>query len=168
MNEKEIARGVRQAIGQLKAEIDAVAVAVLDRRSAQIHSCTGGEPDMFWSSLTGVPCLLVAWTTWYRELLSAGERCSTCGCGERHQLYGLVIDERWVLLIVVRALLLPDGDSFEPTKAGNYFDAVTLLRFLLSEEWATGPFGSRGPGSGGESGPAELGIPLGWHRSTEE
>jgi hypothetical protein len=159
---------IQKAITDLKVGFDGTAVAIFDHRTAQIQVSTEARPDAFWNAFTGFPCLPVDWAAWYRELWAAGEHHVTCGCGDRHQLYGLVLLERWVLLIVTRGLLVPDGGSFEAKVARSYAEEVLILRFLLEEKEA----GRRRPGAqgqgGGGSGPAELAIPLWWKQRAEE
>jgi hypothetical protein len=73
-----------------------------------------------------------------------------------------VLDKRRALAIVARDLVVDQG-SFVPTKALAYAEGVSLVRFFLEEGRS-----ARRAGSGGQSGgsPAELAIPLSWHRKT--
>jgi hypothetical protein len=152
---------IRYAIDQLKAGVDAAAVALVDRRRARTQGSAPEVPEALRDALERLSCLGVDWAGWYRDLLGAEEHNTTCQCGDRHQLHGLVLDDRWVLALVTRGLLLPDG-SFQPTKAAAYAEWVGAIRFFLEEEARPGS-GPRGRG-GGEPGSAELAIPLSWHR----
>jgi hypothetical protein len=148
---------VDQSIKQLRIGMDAAAVDLIDRHAGQSLELA---PSLVAESLAKLPCLAVAWREWYRALEVAGDKTQTCSCGDRHQLHGTVLDKRWALAMVVRDLVVGDG-SFVPAKALAYVEGVSLVRFFLEERQS-----DRRAASGGQSGgsPAELAIPVSWHR----
>ena len=151
---------VDQSIELLRIGIDAAAVDLIDRHAGQSPEL---PPNLVAESLAKLPCLAVAWREWYRALEAEGDKTQTCNCGARHQLHGTVLDKRRALAIVARDLVVDQG-SFVPTKALAYAEGVSLVRFFLEEGRS-----ARRAGSGGQSGggsPAELAIPLSWHRKT--
>jgi hypothetical protein len=150
---------VQQSIDLLRVGIGAAAVDVVDRRAD--HSPTQ-PPRAVAESLAKLACLSLQWREWYSALEAEGEKTQTCSCVERHQLHGTVLDKRWALVLVVRDLVVAEA-SFEPTKALAYAEGASLIGLFLEErQWA------RRGGARGQSGgsPAELAIPLSWHRKT--
>jgi len=109
-------------------------------------------------------CLRLNWEEWYRALETAGDRTATCDCGDRHQLHGTVVEGHWALVIVARELLVSE-ETFAPSKALAYAEGVLMIGVFLEEVGSGRPLGSRGDGGGG-TGPAELGIPMSWHRKS--
>jgi len=154
-------KGVEDSIDQLRSGIDAVAVVLVDLRGDRSIEAS---PDALAEALGNLACLPVKWGEWFRALQVAGERTDTCDCAQRHQLHGTVIGKRWVLVMVARDLLVSEG-SFEPKKALAYAEWVFAIRFFLEEE-SLGREGSHRPSGGGGAGPAELAIPLSWHRKS--
>jgi hypothetical protein len=155
------ANEVEGAIAQLKAGIDAAAVALIEARGDSPDT----PPNALHSALHGLPCLTVDWAAWFKQLFEAEQLTTTCECQERHQLHGLVIERRWALVALAPNLLLSD-DSFQPAKALAYAEWVFAIRFFLTEAGTS----SRRSGSSGRGGgaiPAELGIPLSWHRKVQ-
>ena len=150
---------VQQSIDELRFRINAATVALIDRRAGQSPE---QPPSPVTESLAKVACLSVQWPEWYSALEAEGEKTQTCNCSERHQLHGTVLDRRWALVMVVRDLVVAEG-SFAPTKALAYAEWVTFIGCFLEERQSTRRGGSRGE-SGGS--PAELAIPLSWHRKT--
>jgi len=156
---------LQDALTRLQVELEASAVALIDQRNAQGGASTAAPPTNVGKALEGLPCLSLEWLAWYGDLLSAEEKTTVCTCPERHQLHGLVIEKRWVVLLVACGLVAADG-SFEVTKALNYFECMSLVRMIL-EEGLNRKTGLRGQGGGGQN-PAELAIPLSWHRKSRE
>ena len=154
---KENDQAVQDVVGALKAGVDAMAVALFDDDRVRIHASSETPPDAFWNIFGGITCLEVDWGTWYRELRATRQHKATCSCGERHRLYGLVIRERWILLIVAPGEPVPGIESV-------FSSAASVLMKLLPSHRARAR--SRGPTGG--SGPAQLGIPLWWRRKVEE
>ena len=150
---------VQQSIDELRFRINAAAVDLIDRRAGQSPE---QPPSPVAESLAKVACLSAQWPEWYRALEAEGEKTQTCNCGERHQLHGTVLDRRWALVMVVRDLVVAEG-SFAPSKALAYAEWVSLIGSFLEERQSARRGGSRGQ-SGGS--PAELAIPLSWHRKT--
>jgi len=161
---REKAKEVQKSLAELKAAVGAAEVALLDRRR-WVDGEPEGLPEGLTDALEKLPCLSVDWAACHRDLQATEEHDATCGCGDRHQLRGVVID-RWVLLIVVRNLLLPDG-CFEPTRAAMYSFWVLAIRMLLEDGLFGRSSGSGGKGGGGTD-PAELAIPLWWHRKSHD
>jgi hypothetical protein len=157
---------IQDAIDRLKAGIDAAAVALIERRGIRAEGSAGQVPEALRDALERLPCLPVDWGEWYRGLLNTEEQNTTCGCSDRHQLHGLVLDKHWVIVMVAPSLLLPDG-SFQPTKALAYVEWVGAIRFFLEETKPTRRSGPQDPG-GGTPSSAELGIPLSWHRKSHK
>lgn len=160
---------VQVALDELKAGIDGSAVALFDHHTNQIHTSTERPPDAFWKAFNGVPCLPIEWTTWYGELRAVGRHATTCGCGDRHQLYGLVINERVAIVIVARGLFVRDG-IVEPGIAPSYSQGMSQLLLSIMEsqlEINVRRRGSRRQSGGGGAGPAELAIPLWWHERSQ-
>ena len=152
---------IEGSIDQLRTGIDAAAVVLVDGRGDRASET---PPDPLAEGLGGLACLPVDWGEWYHELLAAEDGTVTCTCVERHQLHGTVIDKRWVLVMLARNLVLPEG-SFEQKKALAYAEWVFAIRFFLEEE-SSGRNRSRPQGGGGGSSPSELAIPLSWHRKS--
>jgi hypothetical protein len=152
---------VQDSIEELRARIDASAIGLIDLRT---YRSSDGPPDSVAEALGFHECLRINWEGWCRSLESAGERTETCNCGDRHQLHGTVIDGRWALVMLVRQLFISEG-TFEPRKALAYAEWVLAVGVFLEDESSQRRVGSRGDGGGG-AGPAELGIPLSWHRKS--
>jgi hypothetical protein len=150
---------VQQSIEDLREGIGAAAADVVDRRAS--HSAEQ-PPRSVAESLAKLGCLSLQWREWYGALEGEGDKTQTCSCGERHQLHGTVLDKRWALVLVVRDLVVVEG-SFEPKKALAYAIGVSLIGFFLEERQS--PRGSGSPGQSGGN-PAELAIPLSWHRKS--
>jgi len=124
--------GVPQLVEWLAADIGATAVALVDRRDADLAAWPAGLPASLRRALDGFPCLRVDWARARSELLGEEETNSTCDCGERHQLRAVAMHGRWVLVIVTKGLLLPDG-CFEPTTAADYALLVLGIREFLED-----------------------------------
>jgi hypothetical protein len=145
----------------LKAELRAGAVVLMERRPRSAWSAQE-LPEPLTAALARVPCLPLDWPTASAELEASEECTLTCGCGERHQLHGVVMATDWLLWIQARDLLRPDG-SFDTSRAAAYGTWVILIRAMFEDGVIRhGPSGKRG--GGGTAGPAELGIPLWWVR----
>ena len=151
-------QAVQETVGALKGGIDASAIALFDDDRVRIYASTETPPDAFWNVFDGMTCLQVNWKAWYRELRANRQQKAMCTCDGRHVLYGVVVHERWILLVVARGTQVPGVESV-------FSSTATVLSRLLPTQRARA--GSRGPAGGGPP-PAELGIPLWWRLRTEE
>jgi hypothetical protein len=163
--------GAPQAlVERIKEWKGAAAVALLDIRNGRMIVSTEETPSVFWTAVTGIRCLPVVWTTWYRDLLASKDHRTTCDCGERHELCGL-IEKGWALLIVKRERHIPDESSDLETAMSDIEESLVMhaLVSTLGDRARTRRLGPRGRPGGGEggSGSAELGIPLWWRRKVE-
>ena len=151
---------VQSAIDALRVGTGATAIAVFDDDEARIHASTTVPATAFWNAFGEIPCMRVDWQEWYRKLRTVGQQRVTCSCAGRHSVQGILVHERWVLLMVASQALEPRSDFFVSSAAKVLADLLPRARSR------GGPVGFRGP-SGGGSAPAELGIPVWWVRKAQ-
>jgi hypothetical protein len=151
---------IQSAIDALKVGLGATAIALFDDDEARIYASTTVPVTDFWNAFGGIACLHVDWQEWYRKLRTVRQHQVTCSCPGGHSVHGILVHERWVLLMVADETLDPMSD-FLLSSAANVL--AGLLPTVRSRGGPAGPAGPRGP-SGGGPGPAELAIPLWWLR----
>lgn len=153
----ELDSRIRDVLAALKHGIGAAAVGIFDDDRTRMYLSSEASPTVFWDSLRAMPCLKVDWPSWYRELRGTKRRSAGCGCSGAHAVHGLLLHERWILLVVAGGPLFPGAESVMSSAAGLIAGLLPAVRVKLPS-----------PGAGGRGGPApaRLGIPLRWARKS--
>jgi hypothetical protein len=98
---------VMAVVDALRDGIGAEAVGLFDDDRAQLHASSHPAHPNFWEAFGGLPCLEGDWSSWYLELRTNKRVDTTCACGAGHRLCGYLVHDRWALLVVAHASLIP-------------------------------------------------------------
>jgi hypothetical protein len=98
---------VEALLAALREGMGAEAVGLFDDDRGQLRAASAPAHPSFWEAFEGLGCVDVDWPSWY-ETLRARKRVEiACTCGRAHRLFGYLIHDRWVLLLVASATLAP-------------------------------------------------------------
>jgi hypothetical protein len=155
---------VQKMLDDLKVGLEAIAVALIDEYEGKLRLSTETPPAGFWNAVSDLACLDVQWAHWNSELWRCEEHRVACGCGQRHELYGLGFHNRWILMIIGQGTPVPGVARKESewvvAQPEAVFSRVTrLLRYTLPSE---GLMVRSSNGNGAD--PAEIAMPLWWVR----
>jgi hypothetical protein len=131
--------GIMRTLGALQEGVGAEAVAVYDMDLFRLHVTSGPSPEAFWESVRSLHCLKVDWPQWYRELGWQKHLRADCACDRRDAVHGLLIHNRWALLVVARGPLQPGAEG------AMFSYALMLSRLLPAVRLRRVRRGGRGP-----------------------
>ena len=100
--------GVIAVLDALRDGIGAGALGLFDDDRADLNPSPHAEQLNFWEAFGGLRCVeLQDWGKWYVELKTNGRVETVCACGDGHKVHGFLIHDRWALLLVAPASLVP-------------------------------------------------------------
>jgi hypothetical protein len=152
---------VQQEIDRLKIGLDAIAVAILDNSTGHVFVSTAEQATRFRRTVDELKCLDIDWRLWQQDLWTNREHELKCGCPGRHQLYGLVIHDPVVLLILAKTDPVPGVRVAERTLLESqaemaFSTSILILEYLLVAGWpksdSDAPGGAGAPVRGAGSG----------------